>query len=247
MITADEEVGGKNGVGKLLDSGFAPQYAFLPDGGNNFKIERSAKGTVNYEITSKGKSAHSSRPWLGYSAVEKLINLLEDIRREFMLEPCKLADHYHNTISIVKINGGTVVNSVADFARATLNIRFIPKYNLKQIREIIKRKTKKYHNISFKENISFESCRFNNQSFFTKVFLSILKKYYIKPEFIDSHGTSDGRYFALKNIPIILTRPKGGGHHSENEWINLKSLDKFYKILEEFIKTLPAIKFKRNL
>jgi di/tripeptidase len=38
-----------------------------------------------------------------------------------------------------------------------------------------------------------------------------------------------------KKIPVILIRPRGGGQHSEKEWIDIEDLGKFYSILKEFV------------
>jgi len=71
---------------------------------------------------------------------------------------------------------------------------------------------------------------------YVKDFLEILKeKFKIKPEFTFSHGSSDARFFFEEKIPVILIRPKGGGHHSEKEWIDLESLEKFYLILKSWV------------
>lgn len=241
MITPDEEIGGENGVGKLLNSGFVSRYAFLPDGGRDFMLERSAKGTVNYEIICVGKSTHASRVWEGESATEKLIDFLQELKKEFPQEPCQTIHHQHNTFNVGKISGGLASNSVADLASASVNIRFTSGYTLKLIEKIIKAKLKRYKNISIIESATGESAKYDYKNPFNRLFVKILKKRIKKIKFIDSHGTSDGRYFIAKKIPVILTRPKGGGHHSEKEWVNIQSLQKFYQILKEFVLNLPDI------
>jgi acetylornithine deacetylase/succinyl-diaminopimelate desuccinylase-like protein len=56
-----------------------------------------------------------------------------------------------------------------------------------------------------------------------------------KSEIISEHGSSDGRFFMAKGIPVIINQPNGDGLHSANEWVNIESLDKYYRILKEFI------------
>jgi len=55
-----------------------------------------------------------------------------------------------------------------------------------------------------------------------------------------THGTSDVNYFRARNIPVIETRPKGGGQHSNQEWIDLKDLERFYKVMVEYVKKAAA-------
>ena len=42
-------------------------------------------------------------------------------------------------------------------------------------------------------------------------------------------------FLKKKNIPVILIRPKGGGRHSDKEWIDKEDLNKFYLVLKEFV------------
>lgn len=40
--------------------------------------------------------------------------------------------------------------------------------------------------------------------------------------------------FGEKNIPVLVMRPAGGGHHSDHEWIDIKDLNKFYQVFKEW-------------
>ena len=51
-----------------------------------------------------------------------------------------------------------------------------------------------------------------------------------------SHGSNDSRFFTKKKIPVIVTRPKGGGHHGAEEWIDIKDLKRFFAVLKEFVE-----------
>ena len=52
---------------------------------------------------------------------------------------------------------------------------------------------------------------------------------------VKEHGASDGRFFSAKKIPVIMFKPVCSQPHIDNEWIDLKSLDKFYLILKDFL------------
>ena len=57
-----------------------------------------------------------------------------------------------------------------------------------------------------------------------------------------SHGSSDARFFMWQKIPTIVIAPKGGGHHSENEWVDLKDMAKFHLVLKEFVGKVAKVK-----
>jgi acetylornithine deacetylase len=86
------------------------------------KLALGSKGALRYEVVAKGRMAHSAYPHLGESAIEKLLDALERIRRvplphDPVLGPC--------TLNIGVITGGRAPNVIADEARAELFIRVV--------------------------------------------------------------------------------------------------------------------------
>jgi len=242
MITSDEETGGFNGVKKLLEMGYSSKVCFLPDGGEDFEIEKAAKGVWHLEVESKGASGHGSRPWLGVNANEKLISFLERLRREFPFEPCFIKDHYHNTLNVGKIEGGEATNQISPSARAFLDIRFIPQEKKKDLERRIEDIRAHFPEIKIKEKVFGEAYDFNENDFYFKTFSEIVsEKIGREPKYLIAHGSSDARFFAKKGIPTILTRPKGGGQHSSKEWIDLEDMKRYLFVLEEFVKKVALL------
>jgi len=236
MITTDEEIGGFNGVKFLLDKGFKSKVCFLPDGGEEWKFEKEAKGVWHLLIESKGKSAHGSRPWLGKNAIENLISFLNVLRKEFPREPCHIKNHYHETLNIGKIQGGIAINKIPDSAFAWIDIRFTSKTNKSHLKKLLNSVKKNFKDIKIKEIVFGDNFKINPDNPYIQTFSQIaLKRFKIKTSFVISHGSSDARFFVKKKIPVLLIKPKGGGQHSEKEWIDLKDLDRFYLVLKEFV------------
>jgi len=78
------------------------------------------KGTLFIRLTARGKGAHSAMPQLGESAVDKLLDVLNDIRKiEFGVDE-QLGP---TLVNIGRIEGGVGVNIVADRAMADLAVR----------------------------------------------------------------------------------------------------------------------------
>lgn len=235
MITTDEEIGGENGVKHLLNKGYRSKVCFLPDGGQNWEIQKAAKGVLHLKIGAGGKSAHGSRPWLGVNAIDELMEFLGKIKNLFPKEPCGDKDHFHSTVNIGRIEGGKAVNQIPDWAQALVDIRLIPEDQIRIPKEI-KKISHNFKQIKTEVLASGQSFKIDLDNpylkLFTKIAESETKK---KTVFITSHGSSDARYFAQRKIPVIATRPSGGGHHSENEWIDLKDLERFYRVLKRFV------------
>ena len=234
LLTPDEEAGGFYGTKFVLeDSSLSPKIVLLPDGGADMSIEYAEKGIVHARITANGKSAHGSRPWLGKNAIDILIDAYQRIKDE-MRNP--IDDQWVSTVNAGKIQGGTATNVVPDQAFLDLDFRVINESDRQKIKELL-------HQISKDSPInaeilieggSFELDKNNN---YLIEYLDLSEKISGKrPLLIPSAGSSDARFFADKNIPVIISRPNGAGHHSENEWIEIESLQKYTEILIEFAK-----------
>ncbi len=86
------------------------------------KLALGSKGALRYEIVTHGRMAHSAYPELGHSAIETLLDILEQIRRIPLPQDALLG---RSTLNIGTISGGRAPNVVADAARAELMFRLV--------------------------------------------------------------------------------------------------------------------------
>ncbi|MBZ5698813.1 MAG: M20/M25/M40 family metallo-hydrolase [Acidobacteriia bacterium] len=86
------------------------------------RVALGSKGILRYEIVATGKMAHSAYPELGESAIEKLLDALNAIRRMQLPEDPVLG---RTTVNIGTISGGRAPNIVPDAAKAELAIRIV--------------------------------------------------------------------------------------------------------------------------
>ena len=237
MITCDEEIGGFFGTKKILEKGYRGKLVFLPDGGKNWNFEIKTKGVWHLKVKAFGKSAHGSRPWQGEGAIEKLLEFLKELKKYFKKEPCKIKNHWHSTLNIGKIEGGKATNQVSDFAQAFLDFRFTNEKEREKFKEILKKLCSKFKGIKLEEIVFGSFYSIDPRNKYLQLFSKIAReKFAIKTSFVFSHGSSDARFFVEKGIPAILIRPKGGGHHSDKEWVDIEDLKKYYETLKEFVK-----------
>jgi len=82
----------------------------------------ASKGALRFEITARGKLAHSAYPDLGHSAIHALLDVLQDIRRIPLPYDRLLGE---STLNIGTIRGGHAPNVVADEARAEIMFRTV--------------------------------------------------------------------------------------------------------------------------
>jgi acetylornithine deacetylase len=86
------------------------------------KLALASKGALRFEVVASGRLAHSAYPELGESAIEKLLDALEKIRRvplptDAVLGAC--------TMNVGTITGGRAPNVIPDAAKAELLVRLV--------------------------------------------------------------------------------------------------------------------------
>jgi acetylornithine deacetylase len=86
------------------------------------KLALAAKGILRYELETTGRLAHSAYPELGESAIDKLLDVLQDIRKIPLPQDDLLG---RSTLNIGVLAGGHAPNVVADTARAEIAIRLV--------------------------------------------------------------------------------------------------------------------------
>jgi acetylornithine deacetylase len=86
------------------------------------RLALGSKGALRYEITARGKLAHSAYPELGHSAIHTLLDALQDIRRIPLPQDGLLG---RSTLNIGTIDGGRAPNVVADLAEAEIMFRTV--------------------------------------------------------------------------------------------------------------------------
>ena len=86
------------------------------------KLALGSKGALRFEVVSHGKMAHSAYPHLGESAIEKLLDVLDRLRR--MTLP---VDEMFgaSTVNIGTIEGGRAPNVIPDHAKAEIFFRLV--------------------------------------------------------------------------------------------------------------------------
>ncbi|KXK07406.1 MAG: peptidase dimerization domain-containing protein [Acidobacteria bacterium OLB17] len=83
-----------------------------------------SKGTFRLNIKTAGKAAHSAYPEEGESAIEKLLDILEDVRHTRLPNDEFFGE---TTVNIGTIEGGLALNVIAPAAEAGLAIRLTTK------------------------------------------------------------------------------------------------------------------------
>lgn len=137
--TVGEEIG-RIGSKQLVSEGYADDIDGLVIAEpSSTVIAYTHKGSMNFTVVSKGKSAHSSMPDEGINAINNMAQFI--IRFNEKME--KVVEDYENpdlgrtAASITVINGGDQVNSIPSRVSVEGNIRTIPEFPNEKIKEVM--------------------------------------------------------------------------------------------------------------
>ena len=86
------------------------------------RLAVASKGTLRVEVVANGRMAHSAYPELGESAIEKLLDALQEVRKIKLPENPKAGPC---TLNIGQIEGGRAPNVIPDHAVAQLLFRLV--------------------------------------------------------------------------------------------------------------------------
>jgi len=120
LFTVDEELASL-GAKVANEHPLARECRYLINGEpTDSRLATGTKGSIRVVITTEGRAAHSAYPEAGESAIDKLLDILDDIRACEWPEDSFFGT---TTCNIGVISGGTRPNVIADKARAELQIR----------------------------------------------------------------------------------------------------------------------------
>lgn len=113
----------RNSAGAYMASRHPRGCKFLINGEpTENKLAVGSKGAMRFEVHAHGRMAHSAYPELGESAIEKLLDALEKVRRLPLPTDSILGA---STLNIGTISGGRAPNVIPDHAQAELFIRLV--------------------------------------------------------------------------------------------------------------------------
>ena len=149
--TVDEESGGFAGVAWLCERGFIARartdYVIIPEPFGAQRICVGHRGVWWFEVTTHGRTAHGSMPFLGVSAIDQMAPILEAVRRELKpaLEermtrmPVVPEGSRRATLNVNAVSGGQAGEAVqtpcvADRCTAIFDRRFLSEEGLESAR-----------------------------------------------------------------------------------------------------------------
>lgn len=118
----DEEREGK-GANHLVNSGFRADHIIIGEPTGTTGVAIGYRGSLTVKVSASASGGHSSAPYMGESALEKLFALWEEIKHNFSGR-----GYEETSVCITVLEAGDWPTKLPEFARAIINVR-IP-YNV---------------------------------------------------------------------------------------------------------------------
>ena len=213
FFTYDEEIG-FSGINELVNRNTEfPKYMIIGEPTNNDVINAS-KGLLEFKITFKGISSHSSKPEEGVNAIDNCVDFINKLKDYYSELKEETIDLKYATMNIGVINGGRSMNIVPDNCEVQIDFRTISK---EQNEKIIKKVNELVNNKATCKIINNINPYLNNNE---KINMS---DYITEASFIES-----------ENKYILGVGPNNA--HKKDEFITIESLNKLEEQYIQIIK-----------
>ena len=232
QFVTDEEIWWYNGTKYQVESWLKSEFVIATEP-TNLNIAYQAKWVLQCEIHASWITAHSAYPWNGENALEKMLTFLEIFKKVFS-NPVN--NTWQTTYNIANINCDNMsYNKIPDNCSVKIDIRFIPEdYNS------IKDKLEKIIPNDFTLKIYAYEPPLATDKYHPdiKTILNSCSDVTNKEHTLYwANWTSDARHF-LKNW--IEFWPIWWGIWTDEEWVDLESLEVYYRILENYLLEIDS-------
>ncbi len=216
LYTVDEEQGSSGAKAANLHP-LAAKCEYLVNGeptDNDLAI--GSKGTFRLKILTEGKAAHSAYPEMGESAIEKLLDILQDIRRTQFPNDDFFGE---TTVNIGLIEGGLALNVIPPRAEAGIAVRLTtPRAEVETMLEEIVKTRGKIEVLSCSEPVRMLAV----EGFDQKVV----------------RFTTDIPHLPNWGTPLLLGAGSILDAHTSHEFVLKKDLEKAVGLYEDLVKKL---------
>jgi acetylornithine deacetylase len=220
LFTVDEELSSK-GAQAVNDNPVARQCRYLINGEpTDNKLAVGTKGSMRFLVQTSGKSAHSAYPEAGDSAIEKLLDVLDDIRKiDWPDDPF----FGKTTCNIGVINAGTRPNVIPADAVAELQVRLTMSVDeAKRIVEGV---------VAGRASVKYASAHDPVKLFYVRGFEQCVVRF-----------TTDIPYLSNWGQAVLLGPGSILDAHTDHERISKRELESAVDLYVELVKQLLEIK-----
>lgn len=194
------------------------------------------KGSIRFKVTTHGKNAHSSNPWAGDNAIDKMADVIR-VLKGVVREEVETITHPlcgRSAVSQTLISGGEQVNIIPSECTIHVDRRLNPQENWQKALTHIKKVVQKelsdeiWKDVTWHEPYLIDPPLINNTENSSLVTLKrVMGQLDEGFDYVGLQFGCDASKIAPKNIPTVVFGPGSIDQaHTKDEWINSADLMK---------------------
>lgn len=229
VFSTDEETGGATSA-EAVRLGYDARRMIGVVDSAPYKITTAHKGIVDLRLVARGRNAHSSLPWEGDNAIDRLLDGYARLRAAWPKNaPGPDGDQWFDTYSAVIVSGGTAHNKIPDEASLLVNVRYTVPGDEDRIEAFVRDTTGL--------EVRRETCCRpfvcdENEPIFGRL-ADIMRRAW--PDkgvgFVRMNGATDARHFGVSRAPIAVLGIDGGDCHTDKEWVGIRGIGEMADVL----------------
>ena len=213
------------GAKHLVEEGFKADHVLIGEP-TNLGIAIAYRGSITAEARIRARGGHSSAPYIGESALDKILDFLLDVKRNFAG-----SSYDEVTSAITTLSAGDWPGRLPEEARAHLNIRFPRKYELDAVMGDLLDLAER-HGVELKIIDSTPPVEVGLNSKMVRAMIRGCLRNGLKPRLVKKTGTSDMNTLAELTNSIAAFGPGDSRlAHTRDEEISVDAIIKASKII----------------
>ncbi len=256
-FTADEEIGGRLGLGRVMET-LRPDYVIIgePFGSNRIGIAQATVVSLNLVV--HGKSGHTAIADVKEGAVYRASNLITEMvdrfsemkgKREIYFEKLKnlgLEIEYRGNGDAVFnpsiLRAGIKRNVVPDKCIIEADVRFAPWIDAESVRNCFQLEGVDVFITGFLRSFGFslDAVSPDKDTALINMMRHAIEMENLPPKAVITLGVGDIRHVRSRGIPAFYLGPLGEGLHSDSEFVYLDDIHRTIRVYRNIV-TLSEI------
>ena len=231
------------GILKLMEKMDLPDFAVVGEP-TSMRVVRGCKGCLRFSVNAQGRSAHSSNPNQGVSAIVAMSDAIQHLESFFReeLSRYQAPDFGCSTGCVSLIHGGTGINIVPEHCRIDVDIRLVPGQDWRQtyhnLQTWVCERANRVASIQWKFDEPMLVDLAMDTSADTLLVKTACKIREMERAEVVAYGC-DASKIAAKSVPCIIMGPGDIAHaHTADESIALTELNKATEIYVQLARSL---------
>lgn len=230
-----EELDGA-GARHLVEKGVRAEHVLVGEP-TGFGIATAYRGSITAEARARGRGGHSSAPYIGDSALDKMLDFLNEFRARF-----SGSSYEHVTSAITMLSAGDWPSKLPEESRAHLNLRFPGSYDAGQLLRELRLLAEK-HGIELRIIDVTQPVEVRLSAPIIRALVRGCIGSGLKPRIVKKTGTSDMNILAALTRSIAAFGPGDSRlAHTNYEKISVKDLIKAAEVVSMTLRELSNIR-----